>query len=154
MKSISFIVLGVPTPKGSSRALLRGGRAVNVPSGSDVNRDALLSWGNAVRSAAIAAIQVATSSPGVFFPDVPLRMKIEFRMRRLKSHFDKKTGQVRSNAPRWHTTKPDLSKLLRSTEDNLTGIVVLDDSKFAESLARKVYADPGKEGAWIAIEEL
>ena len=155
VKSISFKVLGVPTPKGSSRAMMRGGNAVNVPSGSNANRDALQSWGNAVRCAAAEAVQaVHGREPGVFFSEVPLRIMVVFRMRRLKSHFNKKTGQVRPDAPKWHTVKPDFDKLLRSTMDNLTGIVVLDDSNFAESLSRKVYADPGKEGAWISIEEL
>jgi Holliday junction resolvase RusA-like endonuclease len=44
----------------------------------------------------------------------------------------------------WHIKKPDLSKLTRSVEDALTGIVWRDDSQIMDSCQRKVYSDtPG-----------
>lgn len=155
MKFLAFEVLGVPAPKGSSRAMMRGGRAVNVPSGSDVNKDKLMNWGNAVRVAAAHAIQSHSHcvQGAVYFGAVPLRIQIVFRMRRLKAHY-KTNGELKPDAPKYHQVKPDLGKLLRATEDSLIGIVVLDDALFAEALIRKVYADPGREGAWIKIQEL
>lgn len=162
MRTFEFTVLGVPAPKGSSRAMLSGGNAVNVPSGSDVNKSAILSWDNAVRVAAVAAVNWAhgmdlvvssAPTPGVYFGQYPLRIQIVFRMRRLKAHF-KKDGTLRPDAPKYHITKPDTGKLLRATEDSLKGIVMLDDSHFSEVMARKVYANPGREGAWIKIEQL
>jgi hypothetical protein len=135
--------------------MLRGGHAVNVPSGSNVNRDALQSWGSAVRYAAIEAVAAAPGSrpTGLFFGEGPLRLSIVFRMRRTKGHF-RKDGTVREGAEKWHVKKPDLSKLIRSTEDAMIGIVMLDDSQVSEHLVRKVYAAPGQEGAWIKLEEL
>lgn len=156
MKRLEFTVLGVPAPKGSSRAMLRGGHAVNVPSGSDANKDALQTWGNAVRCAAVDAVRAQRRSDlvsGVEFGEVPLRLEIEFRMRRRKPDF-KKDGTLRDGIPTYHMVKPDTSKLVRSTEDAMIGIVFLDDSQVAELLVRKVYAAPGQEGARIRITEL
>lgn len=152
---ISFEVLGVPAPKGSSRAMIRGGKPVNVPSGSNANRDALQSWDVCVRSAAVAAVSRSMSVPGVFFGNVPVRLEIEFRMRRRKGDF-RKDGSLKPAdvIPKFHTVKPDLSKLIRSTEDSMIGVVLLDDASVAELLVRKVYALPGQEGARIRITEL
>lgn len=152
-----FVVLGVPAPKGSSRAMIRGGAAVNVPSGSNANRDALQSWGVSVRAAAVEQARHIHAAPGeaygLVFGEVPLRLEIEFRMRRRKSDF-KKDGTLKSDIPKFHTVKPDLSKLIRSTEDAMIGIVFLDDASIAELLVRKVYSAPGSEGARIRITEL
>jgi hypothetical protein len=168
VRRLEFTILGVPAPKGSSRAMIRGGKPVNVPSGSNANRDALQSWDVVVRSAAVNAVHAACAAsycdahgdgginvvPGVFFGEVPLRLEIEFRMRRRKSDFNKKDGTLKSGIPKYHTVKPDLSKLIRSTEDSMIGIVFLDDSSIAELMVRKVYAVPGQEGARIRITEL
>lgn len=151
-----FVVLGVPAPKGSSRAIMRGGNAVNVPSGSDANKDALQSWANAVRAAAVEqmrCIHIAGGTSGVVFGEVPLRLETEFRMRRRKSDF-KKDGTLKAEIPKYHIVKPDLDKLIRSTKDALIGVAYLDDGQVAEELIRKVYAAPGNEGARIRLTEL
>ena len=164
MKRLEFIVFGVPAPKGSSRAMLVAGAAVNVPSGSRANELALKSWDRAVRESAVEAVASyrranAGGSPssmpvGLFFGEGPLRLEIEFRMRRRKGDFNKKDGSLKANVPKYHMVKPDLSKLIRCTEDSMTGIVYLDDAAIAELLVRKVYAAPGAEGARIRITEL
>lgn len=154
---IEFIVLGTPAPKGSSRAMLRGGAAVNVPSGSDQNRKALASWGAAVRAAASAAVLRILSPGSIPFCAVPVQLQIEWRMRRPGGHFHKTgpmRGQLKAAAPRYPISKPDSSKLLRATEDDMTGIVFDDDSRVAVTQMRKVYAMPGQEGAWIRVSEL
>lgn len=151
-----FTVLGVPAPKGSSRAMMAGGRAVNVPFGSKANEHAQKNWGNAVRSAAVDRmrdVHAANGTSGVMFGEVPLRLEIEFRMKRRKSDF-KKDGTLKADIPKFHQVKPDLSKLIRSTEDAMIGVVFLDDASIAELLVRKVYADPGSEGARIRITEI
>lgn len=158
MKSIEFTVLGVPAPKGSARAMMRAGKPALIASGSKANELNQLSWDNAVRAAAARAVASALAHdgsmlPSVYFGDVALRIQVVFRMKRLKSHF-KKDGTIKPNAPKYHKTKPDKDKLIRCTQDSLKGIIVLDDSLFSEGYARKVYADPGREGAWIKIEQL
>lgn len=153
---LEFVVLGVPAPKGSSRAMIAGGKAVNVLFGSKVNELAQLSWGNVVRHASVEAVARARGVDlvsGVQFGEVALRLEIEFRMRRRKSDF-KKDGVLKDDVPKHHIVKPDLSKLIRSTEDSMTGIVFLDDAQIAELFVRKVYALPGQEGARIRITEI
>jgi Holliday junction resolvase RusA-like endonuclease len=41
-----------------------------------------------------------------------------------------------------HVVKPDLSKLIRATEDALTGILFADDSQVVQVSARKTYSQP------------
>lgn len=148
MASIVIEVLGCPAPKGSGRAILIGGKARHVASGSDVNARRLSSWDTAVREAAALAIGSATSPP---FVGVPLRLRIVFRLSRPASHWSKRGG-LRPTAPPYPCKKPDLSKLVRSTEDTLTGIVFDDDSRIVIAQLMKVYADPGREGATITVQ--
>lgn len=151
IKRVTIDVLGTPAPKGSSRAMMRGGAAVNVPSGSDANRARLADWDSALRGAALASVGAVSAPPMI---GVPIRMTVIWRMKRPAGHWHPKTGALKPKAPRWPATKPDTSKLLRSTEDSLTGIVWDDDSRICEHFLRKEYAAPGREGARIVVEVL
>lgn len=144
-------VLGTPAPKGSSRAIMRGGFAVNVPSGSNVNRDKLKSWDVNVREAAIAFLGRDRKQP--LFVNVPLLVEIEFRLARPKGHWSPKGG-LRTSAPAYPFVKPDGDKLQRATWDSLTGIVFDDDSRIVKWPTGKVYATPGLEGATITVSAL
>lgn len=151
---IAFDVLGSPAPKGSGRAMMIGGKARHVPSGSNANRDKLKSWDTALRAAAALAVGCVEAPP---FLNTPMRVTIVWRMQRPAGHFHKtgpRAGTLKSSAPLWPTSKPDGSKLLRSTEDTLTGIVWDDDSRIVEWFLRKAYALPGQEGAHILVEGL
>lgn len=146
-------VLGTPAPKGSNRAILRGGRAQFVPGGSKVNQRKLKSWDVAVREAAIdLGREHENGSLGPRFVQVPLSVGIVFRMARPGSHWAKRGG-VKPTAPIAPATKPDVDKLARSTLDSLTGIVFDDDSRIVELGVVKVYAEPGREGARIVVRE-
>lgn len=145
---ITIDVLGTPAPKGSSRAMVRGGRAVNVPGGSDVGRTKLKSWDRSVRESASDVIGKRTEP---VYIGVPLLVAIEFRMARPAGHWGKRG--LRSSAPSSPTTKPDIDKLARSTLDSLTGLAFDDDSRIVRLACTKVYADPGREGASITVEE-
>jgi Holliday junction resolvase RusA-like endonuclease len=140
-------VLGVPAPKGSGRAMLVRGRALHIASGSDVNQRRLHSWDTAVREAAASAVGRVTAPP---FVGIPLHMTITFRMGRPAGHWGKRG--LRPGAPAYPFSKPDLSKLVRATEDTLTGIVFDDDSRIVAAMVTKVWADPGCEGATITVE--
>lgn len=160
MRRLEFFVFGNPAPKGSMRAA--GNRV--IPGGSPQNAANLRSWESAVRAGATNALLSAVpfngsvnGVPAIMFMGVPIRFTATFRMVRLMSHFAKKgeaAGRVLLSAPRYPVGKPDMDKLLRTTLDALTKLVFDDDSRVAETLMRKVYAEPGKEGAWILIEEL
>jgi len=151
---IAFDVLGCPAPKGSGRAMLLGGKARFIASGSSANQRKLKSWDIAVREAAVLAVGQVAAPP---FLATPLRVTMIWRMVRPTGHYHLKgprAGQLRARAPRWPTSKPDGSKLLRSTEDTLTGIVWDDDSRIVEWFLRKCYGRPGEEGARIVVEGL
>lgn len=152
---IAIDVLGTPAPKGSARAIMRGGRAVSVPSGSNVNRDKLKSWDVCVRYQAVEAIvALGEAAPtGPLFVEVPVRVAITFRMQRPGSHWAKRGG-LKPSAAALPSTKPDIDKLARATLDSLTGLIFDDDSRVAELVLRKVYAEPGREGAFIEVGAL
>ena len=75
-------------------------------------------------------------------------------MPRPASHYGTKKGEryLKPNAPRFHTSKPDATKLLRCVEDALNGVLVKDDARIAEQSVRKVYGD--RPGAYILVERL
>lgn len=139
-----FEVRGTPAPKGSARAIMRGGFARLVPSSSDVNRAMQANWVAAVRRAA---------------RDVPLIagavwVSIVFRLERPQSHYGtgKNAHRLKPSAPTWPTTKPDIDKLARCTLDALTEVAFEDDSCIANLHVGKEYATPSQpEGALIVI---
>lgn len=153
-REVRIEVHGSPAPKGSGRAMLIRGRARNVPSGSNANRDALRSWDVALRMAALTALdgRIDRGPDGLplapFFLDAALDLTVEFRLVRPSGHWGKR-GLLPS-APAHHVKKPDLDKLLR-TLDSLTGLVWDDDSRIVEIAATKTFAAPGYEGATIVV---
>lgn len=149
---IRIDVLGTPAPKGSNRAMLRGGRAVFVPGGSKPNQVALKSWDVNVREAAIIRHAEHASSAAPLFVATPLTVAIVFRLARPGGHWHPKTGALKPKSPARPAGKPDVDKLARSTLDSLTGLVFDDDSRIVELTVRKEYAAPGQEGASIAVD--
>lgn len=153
-QSLTFFVAGVPAPGGSKRAfaIKKGGvytgRTVVFDDAGKRNKD----WRASV--AHVAAMEMrAQESSG--FPGGALIVTFEFKMPRIKAHFrqSKKTGPtLREDAPIYHTTKPDTTKLVRSTEDALTGIAWGDDAQIAVQTASKTYGD--QPGCKITITQL
>jgi Holliday junction resolvase RusA-like endonuclease len=134
MANITFFVPGLPAPGGSKRAFVVGGRAVLT---EDCKRSK--PW----RSRVAAVANDAHAGPPL---DGPLALEMVFSLPRPKGHFGsgRNAGRVRPSAPAYPATKPDTTKLVRSTEDALKGIVWRDDAQVVEQVARKVYADrPG-----------
>jgi Holliday junction resolvase RusA-like endonuclease len=74
---------------------------------------------------------------------------VTFLMPRPKGHFrtGKRAHILREAAPLYHTSKPDATKLLRATEDALTGILWHDDAQIAMQIVKKRYtsSNPGAE---------
>jgi Holliday junction resolvase RusA-like endonuclease len=143
---IRFDVAGSPAPKGSARAVSRGGRGVLVPSGSPVNAAKLASWKGEV----VAAAQRAARATPWFDP---VAIAVVFRFPARKGDLDSK-GRPKARASAYVAVKPDVDKLLRSTFDALTaaGSVWGDDALAAVSFASRVYVAPGEwHGATIFI---
>jgi crossover junction endodeoxyribonuclease RusA len=81
----------------------------------------------------------------------PLRVDIEFLFPRPKSHFTSK-GQLKPNAPFWHTTKPDRDNLDKCVLDALTTVGAWhDDCQVCCGTIYKSYTTQSLTGANITI---
>lgn len=150
-------VYGAPAPQGSKRAVVhkQSGKAVVMESSKRVKP-----WREAVTAAALAT--GAADRPPY---DGPVIVTMVFSFERPKSHFlpantRRPSPVLRPDAPPRPAGAPDLSKLLRSTEDALTHVVLSDDARIVEfRRPRKVWVgeDPwalDRPGARILIEAL
>lgn len=118
MKTLRIVVYGIPAPQGSkSFRGIHGGKAILTESSKNVKP-----WRQAVTWAAIEQCKGGKISG-------PVDMCVTFTMPRPQ--------KPKFSAP---ATKPDLSKLLRSTEDALTDAGVWeDDSRVVHTEMKKVY---------------
>lgn len=132
---LEFDVVGIPTPQGSKRAYVRGGR-VNLVEQAGA---ALKTWRAEVADAARAAITAADWYP----VDAPVEVHVLFRMARPKARPDDV----------WHAVRPDVDKLVRAVLDALsTAGVWEDDCLVADMRTWKRYAVDGTQpGASIAV---
>lgn len=124
---IAFTVFGIASGMGSKRAFVP--RGWKRPIITDSNRN-LKSWQSLVADAASRAI---AEHPDWKIIDGGVRLSLSFFLPRPKSLKARVTA---------HTKAPDTSKLVRATEDALTGVVFVDDAQVIELLAIKRYADP------------
>ncbi len=137
-----IIVYGIPAPQGSKRFVghAKSGRGIMVESSKAVKP-----WREAVKWAALGE--------GIRGPEDaivgPVRVEMSFTLPKPKS-----APKTRRTYP---DRKPDLSKLIRSTEDALTDAGVWeDDSRVIYCGASKLYPSEGlgalsKPGAIIRI---
>jgi Holliday junction resolvase RusA-like endonuclease len=144
MDEIEFFVPGLPAPGGSKRGFYNAklNRTLLVEANPEKNRN----WRAAVALAASEAMNGRDIFSG------PLYVEITFQMPRPKAHFSRKSG-LKKSAPHWNTTKPDITKLARSTEDAMTQVVWKDDAQIAQSVTHKLYAD-NQSGAQIRVSQL
>lgn len=116
-------VYGTPAPQGSKRHV---GRGILVESSAKVKP-----WREAVKHAALGVLAVGEPEPVDPVLDCPLIVEMVFTLHRPASAPKRRTHPDRM---------PDLSKLIRSTEDALTDAGVWrDDARVVEHRARKVY---------------
>jgi Holliday junction resolvase RusA-like endonuclease len=155
---IVITVHGQPAPQGSKRAfaIRKGGIPTGRVAVIESSHDRVKSWRQAVIDAALGLERQTWPLEG------PLRLGIVFALPRPKGHYGsgKNAGKIRDSAPRFPIGMPDLSKLLRSTEDALTdaGIWRDDAQVVAYSRLEKVYAGHYPQittaGAMITITNL
>lgn len=142
MMEISFFVPGKAQPGGSKRAFIIKGRAIVT----DANKN-VATWKHQVKHTARLTYQGPLLS-------TPLHVVCTFYMQRPSSHY--RTGKnahlVKDGAPGLPISKPDTTKLFRSTEDALTGVIWVDDAQIVKQDIMKIYGDT--PGAKITIREL
>ncbi len=80
-----------------------------------------------------------------------IKASFVFTMKRPKAHY-RANGDLKETAPLFHVSRPDVGKLVRSTEDALSGIIYRDDSQIAVRDEKKIYGE--KTGVEILIQEI
>jgi len=135
---LKFFVPGIPAPGGSKTGFYNKklARVMMVPASKKTKP-----WMQAVAGCVRAEYdgEVLTG---------PLSVDFQFRFLRPKSHYGtgRNAGRIKDSAPVLSkTTKPDRTKVMRSTEDALTGILWKDDSQIVAGDITKIYVerDPG-----------
>jgi len=141
---LTFFVPGRPAPGGSKSGfyIKKLKRVIMAP-----NSKRTKPWMDSVRCFALQAY----SGPLL---EEPVELQITFQLLRPKNHYG--TGRnariLKRSAKRFPTVKPDLTKLIRSTEDALTGLIFRDDTQVVRQVTEKVYAE--REGAVIVIRPI
>jgi len=155
MPSLRIEVYGQPAPQGSKRAFINKhtGRAAVIES----SHDRVRSWRQAVLEATLNSV----IQPAFQTFTGPVHLLVTFRLPRPRSHY--RTGKnahlLRDQAPLFPAGTPDLSKLVRSTEDALTDAGAwADDAQVVRCTSQKIYARATDlselSGAIILITEI
>lgn len=142
---ICFFVPGIPRPAGSKRAFLHSktGKQIVIDTCKHTK-----DW----RTDIIIFARKKYKGPPL---DRPLSLDMIFYMPRPKGHYrtGKNKNLLKKSAPYFHTSKPDITKLIRAVEDALTaGGIWRDDSLVVKQSAMKVYSE--KPGVEIKILDL
>lgn len=143
--ALDIFVPGKPEPKGSTKAFVRGKRAIVVADNRATQRD----WSAYVRDAAVQAwVRPWGAQPidehGTGPVTGPVHVRVDFVMPRRAS------APKRSTPP--HTRKPDGDKLTRCVWDALTHVVWVDDAQVVEWSGSKREAEIGETpGARIRV---
>lgn len=123
------MVPGVPEPKGSKHIRRAGAKVWLMSGGNARAHDRLTDWEARIRFYATASMRV-NGSP---LPcDAPMAADLTFYMPRPKSVSKRRVHCA---------VKPDCDKLARGAIDPLIGVVITEDSRIVELIARKLYAD-------------
>lgn len=142
---VRFFVPGVPAPGGSKKAFAfvdKEGRArANVVDDAKGNAD----WRSRVAFAAERAMRGDEPLGG------PLRFVMTFVFPRPRGHYGtgRNAAVLKPSAPKHHTGKPDVTKLVRAAEDALKAIVWKDDSQVVRQAAWKEYGE--RPGVHISV---
>lgn len=143
---ITIRVLGTPAPGGSKNAvaLRRNGRYITQANGRPIIKVFDASKHGPVWRESVAAYgRIAMAAAGIPLLREMVIVESEMYIARPRSHYrGKKNPHVlRDDAPAYPGSKPDLTKLWRSTEDALTGIVWEADEAIVGQRVVKRYAD-------------
>lgn len=142
---IAFWTPGIPVPQGSKRFVPH--RATGRPLVLDSNSAKLKPWRTAVAMAARIEMSGKMRLVG------PVVVEARFYFPRPKGHYGtgKNAGVLRAGAEPVPGVKPDLDKLVRAAGDSIAGIVMGDDCRITDIVARKRWATPSGPGAWITV---
>ena len=119
---IKFTAYGKPETKGSTKAFVRGGRAIITNDNPKTK-----AWQT------IVAWEAQRNRPGDIIQEA-VQVNLKFYFLRPKSVPVKKRP--------FHTVKPDIDKITRAVLDGLKGTIYSDDSVVVKLIVEKEYGDP------------
>lgn len=153
MRVIDFTVRGLPIAQGTARAFVAGGKA-RIATDSNRSNSPIGAWRGAIASAASDAMG---DDPAI---DGAVMVVVHFTFPRPASHYlpvtrTRTVRELRLDAPRYVTAKPDVDKLMRALLDAITNVVVTDDSRVVGIRAWKEYEDESRRpGCSVQISTL
>jgi crossover junction endodeoxyribonuclease RusA len=136
-QQITFIAYCTPTPQGSIKAFMIGGKPRLTSDNSK-----LKPFRHTVAQVAAEAMNAAGLSLPLAAQHVAVGVNIVWTLSKPQS------------APKsriWPSRKPDADKLLRATLDALTGILWYDDAQVVEVMAAKRYGAPESVSVQVQI---
>ena len=138
---VEFFIPGIPKPGGSKRffGMSKAGKAIIADDCKNAD------WKNSCKAFAMQAYQLPPVSWAI-------AVTCTFHMPRPKYHFKADGSLSPKFADAMPTKKPDATKLFRSTEDALTGILWVDDALIVQQHITKRYTNGGRPGALIRVE--
>ncbi len=145
-RSVVFTVPGEAEAAGSKRAFKNRhtGRIVVT----DANKNSR-AWKTLVSEFAMMEMRGQAPLEG------GVLLLVRFRVRRPKGHYAKRGLSSVGRSMPFPAKRPDVTKLLRGTEDAMTDVGVWrDDAQVVKQVAEKVWAEDGKPGVDIAAVEL
>lgn len=138
-RQLVFEVVGLPQPKGSTRAFVIapkvGGKPRAVTTSDNPKNKG---WQQTIANAAAIELLRAVNARNRF-PIEAVEIEVDFYLPRPKALLTRSKALIA--VP--HTKKPDLDKLARSCKDALKGVVWTDDSQVVVLIARKHYCAAG-----------
>jgi Holliday junction resolvase RusA-like endonuclease len=145
MEQVKFTAYVRPEPQGSMKAFIVKGKwgAKDRATITSDNKK-MKPYREVVTLTAINALKDSGLQAPVAGKHVPVSLVLDFYLAKPPSVPKKRTRMV---------VKPDLSKLVRSTEDAMTGILYVDDAQIVEESVRKHYGVPERVEVSMTILE-
>jgi Holliday junction resolvase RusA-like endonuclease len=155
-RELRLEVVGVPQPKGSTRAFVPASWARAAVAQGKSPRAVVTSdnpkgkgWEQSVRNAAAIDLLREVNARNRFETEA-VEVEIDFYLPRPQYLLTKRKAPIA--VP--HTKKPDLDKLARNCQDALTGVVWTDDAQVTSLVVRKHYCAAGElPRAFIRVRE-
>lgn len=152
VQSYSFFVAGKPETQGSKSAF---GRTYTDREGRQRVAVAMVEQSKGLYNWRASIGRMATlTRPRDWETNGLFILSALFYMPRPKLHFNTK-GELKQNAPLFHSAKGDVDKLLRACGDALTKICYDDDALIVAASSMKLFCDPSDgPGVHIKISRL
>ena len=145
-REIEMMILGIPQQQGSTKSMPYRKKDGRLGVSTYSANDKLQPWRDRVEY----RIREVMTDQCVQFNDTdPLYVNCTFTFLVPASRHRKRKGY-----PLWHTTVPDVDKLIRAILDAVTVATGIDDSRVARIETEKRYTDDNSEvGAYLRIRQ-